>query len=75
MIDDVSVVEWVRELLELDQARFMAYFIQIVEKSWNDSHIKIKSFTQGDNIFLYDSKYQKNIHKLKKHWLGPFIVA
>jgi hypothetical protein len=30
---------------------------------------------QGDQIFLYDSKYQNHPKKLQMHWLGPFIVV
>jgi hypothetical protein len=63
------------ELLELDEARFLVDFHQTVEKSrqkdWNDSHIKTKTFAQGDQVFLYNSKYQKNLGKLQMHWLGP----
>jgi hypothetical protein len=43
-----SVVERVVELLELDEAQFLVDFHQNVEKdrhkSWNDRHIKIKTF-------------------------------
>ena len=43
-----SVVERVVELLELDEAQFLVDFHQTVEKdrhkSWNDRHIKIKTF-------------------------------
>jgi transposase InsO family protein len=48
MTDDESVVEWVAELLELDEARFLANFHQTVEKArqkaWHDRHIKTKLF-------------------------------
>jgi hypothetical protein len=74
-----QVVEWVTELLELDEARFLADFHQTVEKArqkaWHDRHIKTKSFVQGDQVLLYDSKYQKHPGKLQMHWLGPFIVV
>jgi hypothetical protein len=33
MTEDESIVVWVEELLELEEARFLAYFHQTVEKS------------------------------------------
>jgi hypothetical protein len=64
MTDDDSLVERVEELMELEEARFLAYFHQTVEKSskksWHDRHIKHKSFAQGDLVLLYDNKYQKH---------------
>jgi hypothetical protein len=33
MTDDDSLVEWVEELMELEEARFLAYFHQTMEKS------------------------------------------
>jgi hypothetical protein len=38
-------------------------------------HIKTKTFVQGDQVLLYDSKYQKHLGKLQMHWLGPFIFV
>jgi hypothetical protein len=38
-------------------------------------NIKTKYFLQGDQVLLYDSKYQKVPGKLQMHWIGPFIVA
>lgn len=65
--------------MELKEARFLADFHQIVEKTrqkaWHDCHIKRNSFAQGDLVLLYDSKYETHLGKLQKHWLGPFIVA
>jgi hypothetical protein len=79
MTEDESIVARVEELLELKEARLLAYFHQTVEKSqqkaWNDRHIKNKSFVQGDFILLYDRKYHKHPDKLQMHWLGPFLVA
>jgi len=38
-------------------------------------YIKNKSFVQGDQVLLYDSKYQKDLGKLQMHWIGTFTVA
>jgi hypothetical protein len=79
MTNDNSFVKWVIELLALDEARFLVDFHQTDEKarqkSWHDRHIKTKMFAQGDQVMLYDSKYQKNPRKPWMHWLGPFVVA
>jgi hypothetical protein len=79
MTDDESVAQRIADLQELEEARFLAYFHQTVEKarqkSWHDRHIKSKIFAQGDKVLLYDSRYQKHPGKLCMHWLGPFIVA
>jgi hypothetical protein len=79
MTDDESIAERVAELMEVEEAIFLADFHQTVEKarqkSWHDRHIKTKTFSQGDQVFLYDSKYQKHPGKLQMHWLGPFIVV
>jgi hypothetical protein len=65
--------------MQLDEAIFLSYFHQIVEKAlqkaWHDRHIKRKSFAQGDKVLLYNSKYQKHPGKLQMHWLGSFIVV
>jgi hypothetical protein len=79
MTDDESVAQRIADLQELEEARFLAYFHQSVEKSrhksWHDRHIKSKIFAQGDKVLLYDSPYQKHPGKLCMHWLGPFIVV
>jgi len=58
MSEDESVVQRVTELQELDETRFLAEFHQSFEKarhkSWHDSHIKTKTFAQGDKVLLYD---------------------
>jgi hypothetical protein len=50
-----------------------------VEKSqhkyWHDRHINTKTIVQGDQVMLYDNKYQKHPRKMKMHLLGPFIVS
>jgi hypothetical protein len=79
MSDDTSVAEWLHELWDLDEHRFLADFHQTVEKqrqkAWHDRHIKKKSFAVGEKVLLYDSKYLKHPGQLKMHWLGPFMVA
>jgi hypothetical protein len=65
--------------MELEEAKFLEYFHQTMEKdrkkAWHDMNINTKKFVQGDQVMLYDSKYQKHSRKLQMHWLGPFIVS
>jgi hypothetical protein len=79
MKDDESVASQVTELLELDESQFLSYFHHNMEKArhkaWHERHVKTKYFAQGDQVLLYDSKYQKHPQKLQMHWLGPFIVV
>jgi hypothetical protein len=87
MKNDESVAERVAELMELEEDKLLVYFHQTMEngrqKAWNDRHkpwkrldkrLKNKKFLQGDQVMLYDSKYQKNLGKLQMHWLEPLIV-
>jgi hypothetical protein len=77
--DDESVAQRIADLQELEEARFLAYFHQTIEKarqkSYNDRNINNKIFMEGDKLLLYDNRYQKHPGKLCMHWLGPFIVA
>jgi hypothetical protein len=79
MTDDESIAARIEELMELEEARFLADFHQTMEKdrqkAWHDRHIKHKSFAQGDQVLLYDRQVSKHPGKLQMHWLGPFIVA
>jgi len=79
MTDDESIAQRIADLQELEEAIFLAYFHQTVEKarhkSWHDSHIKATIFAQGDKVLIYDRHYKKHLGKLHMHWLGPFIVA
>lgn len=63
MIEDESIPKQLEELWELDEARFLAYFHQTVEKkrqkAWNGRHIKQIFLTVGGHVFLYDSKFLK----------------
>jgi hypothetical protein len=59
MKDDESVAQRIADLQELEEAIFLAYFHQTVEKArqkaWHDRHIKSKIFMQGDKVLLYDN--------------------
>lgn len=54
--------------MELDESRFLVEFHQLVEqishKYWHDRHIRKKSFEVGDQVLLYDKKFEKFQGKL-----------
>ena len=69
------ITERLKQIVELEEDRFVAGFQQQVqkarEKAWHDRHIKKKQFQQGDLVLLYDSKFLKFPGKFKTHWKGP----
>ena len=66
------------ELEALNEHRRNAYLnnyaIQVRWKSYYDSKLKEKTFTVGDLVLLYDSRFFKFPSKLQTHWLGPYEV-
>ena len=43
-------------------------------KKWHDQMIMGKSFKDGDQVLLYDSKLHLFPGKLKSRWTGPLVV-
>ena len=78
LIDEDSSKEWLHELQELEEDRFLAEFHQTVQKyrqkAWHDRHIKHIMFAVGGKVLLYDSKFQKFLGKLRMHSMGPYHV-
>jgi len=68
MKDNSAFRDRLNQLMELDETRFLAEFHQSVEqrrqKAWHDRHIKRKLFEVGEQVLLYDSKFQKFPRKL-----------
>ena len=66
------------EINELEELRNDAYFNSKIEKDrykkWHDQLITRKTFNQGDQVLLYDSKLHLFPGKLKSRWMGPFII-
>jgi hypothetical protein len=62
----------------MEEDMILAGFHQEVQKerdkSWNDRHIKRKSFKEGDLVLLYDSKFFQHPGKFIMHWLGTYKV-
>jgi len=67
MVDHEALVEWLAQLMELDEDRFLAGFHKQVqkecEKAWLDQHIKLHMFKVNDMVLLYDSKFTKFLGK------------
>ena len=63
---------------ELEEIRNDAYFNSKIEKDkqkkWHDQLITRKTFNQGDQVLLYDSKLHLFLGKLKSRWTGTFII-
>ena len=66
------------EIDELEELRNDAYFNSKIakerQKKWHDQLITQKTFNQGDQVLLYDSKLHLFPGKLKSRWTGPFII-
>ena len=66
------------DLNELEEIRNNAYLNTKIakerSKKWHDQMIMGKSFKDGDQVLLYDSKLHLFPGKLKSRWIGPFIV-
>ena len=66
------------DLNELEEIRNNAYLNTKIakerSKKWHDQMIMGKSFKEGDQVLLYDSKLHLFPGKLKSRWTGPFII-
>lgn len=76
--DHEVLKEWLAQLMELEEDRFLARFRQEVqkerEKAYHDRHIKLRTFKVNDLVMLYDSKFTKFPGKFLMHSLGPYVV-
>ena len=63
---------------ELEELRNDAYLNSKIakdrQKKWHDQLITRKTFNQGDQVLLYDSKLHLFPGKLKSRWTSPFIT-
>ena len=61
MADAETMNERLLHLVGLEEDHFLVGFHQQLqkerEKAWHDRHIKNKTFTVGDIVLLYDSKF------------------
>ena len=77
MIIEITYVDVVEErllqIVHMEEECFVVGFHNKVEKqrkkSWHDRHIKRKHFDVGGLVVMYDSKFFKNLQKLRAHRL------
>ena len=66
------------EIGDLEELRNDVYFNSKIakdkQKKWHDQLITQKTFNQGGQVLLYDSKLHQFPGKLKSQWTGPFII-
>ena len=66
------------EIDELEELRNDTYFNSKIakdkKKKCHDQLITQKTFNQGDQVLLYDSKLHLFSGKLKSQWTSPFII-
>ena len=66
------------QLSELEELREMAYENSRIykehTKKWHDAKVKIKSFQEGDQVLLFNSRLILFPGNLKSRWSGPFVV-
>jgi hypothetical protein len=68
------------QLAELDEWREKAFQNSKIYKErtkrWHDKRIKIKEFTPGDKVLLFNSRVKLFGHgNLRSKWEGPYTVA
>src|SRR5436189_5148570 len=65
-------------LNELEEWRLQAYENQRIYKEkykfWHDQRINNKTFENGQQVLLYNSRLRLFPGKLKSRWTGPFII-
>ena len=78
MVDNDIMEDILEQLLALEEVHFLAGFHQQVqkaqEKAWLERHIKQRTFTSGDLVLMYDSKFTEFPSKFKMHWLVTYII-
>ena len=68
------------QIFELEEWREKAYHNARIYKKrtkrWLDKRIRVKEFSPGDKVFMFNSRVKLFGHgKLKSKWEGPFLVV
>ena len=67
------------QLNELEELREMAYENSKIykehTKKWHNVKVKIKSFQEGDQVLLFNSRLRLFSGKLKSRWSGSYVVS
>ncbi|XP_049381283.1 uncharacterized protein LOC125845796 [Solanum stenotomum] len=69
----------VNQLHELEEFRLHAYenakLYKEKTKRWHDKHIVTRTFTQRENVLLFNSRLRLFPGKLRSKWIGPLEVV
>ncbi|KAL0438800.1 UNVERIFIED_CONTAM: Retrovirus-related Pol polyprotein from transposon [Sesamum latifolium] len=67
------------QLNELDEIQHHAYenarIFKERTKAWHDARIKLKDFSEGDKVLLFNSRLKLFSGKLRSKWSGPYIMT
>ena len=69
----------VLQMSELEEIRETAYensrIYKECTKRWHDARVRVKTFKEGDQVLLFNSRLRLFPGKLKSRWTGPFTVT
>jgi hypothetical protein len=77
MTERGTVQERLSQLIEMKRTRVFQDFTKKYRKKETNldmTHIKKKSFKEGDLVLLYEKKYFQHPRKFRMHFLGPYEV-
>ncbi|XP_062089288.1 uncharacterized protein LOC133795850 [Humulus lupulus] len=64
---------------ELEEMRLFSYenakLYKEKTKRWHDKHIQPRSFEEGQQVLLFNSRLKLFPGKLKSRWSGPFTIT
>ena len=67
------------QLDELEEMRLFSYenakLYKEKTKRWHDKHIQPRSFEEGQQVLLFNSRLKLFPGKLKSRWSGPFTIT
>ena len=74
-----AVEKRILQLSELEEIREMEYenkrIYKECTKKWHDARVKMKSFQEGDQMLLFNSRLRLFPGKLKSRWSRPFVMS
>ncbi|KAJ9539557.1 hypothetical protein OSB04_032290 [Centaurea solstitialis] len=78
MAEDAAGIKRKLQLVELDEVRFYAYenakIYKEKTKVWHDRRINQRTFSEGQQVLLFNSRLKIFPGKLKSRWSGPFTI-
>ncbi|KAJ9547052.1 hypothetical protein OSB04_019595 [Centaurea solstitialis] len=78
MAEDAAGIKRKLQLVELDEVRFHACenakIYKEKTKVWHDRRINQRTFSEGQQVLLFNSRLKIFPSKLKSRWSGPFTI-